>query len=88
MQEFIMQNQTAILLLALWILPWKGYALWIAARKNDPWWFVAILVVNTLAILDILYIFFFSKWKKQMSLPQTLPSPLPPPEHIHLEKRV
>ncbi len=87
MQDFIVQNQTAILLLSLWIVPWKGYALWIAARKNEPWWFMAILVVNTLAILDILYIFFFSKWKKS-SRSQISQTSLPPPEHIHLEKRV
>lgn len=49
------------LLTAIWVLPWKGYALWLAARNKQKWWFVALLVINTLAILEIIYIFFFSK---------------------------
>ncbi len=50
----------------IWSLPWKGVALWKAAQKKDLYWFVALLVVNTVGILDILYIFIFSKmdWKK------------------------
>lgn len=43
--------------LMLWTLPWKGWALWIAAKNNHKWWFIALLLVNTLAILEIIYIF-------------------------------
>lgn len=50
-------------LLVLWTLPWKGVALWRAARKNDTIWFVVLLLVNTLGILEILYIFIFNKRK-------------------------
>ncbi len=46
-----------ILLLTLWTLPWKGWALWLAARRGEKWWFIAILVLNTIAILEIIYIF-------------------------------
>jgi methionyl-tRNA synthetase len=46
-----------IILLLLWTLPWKGYALWLSARNGQKIWFVVLLVVNTLAILDIIYIF-------------------------------
>jgi len=46
-----------VMLLALWTLPWKGYALWHAAKLSHKWWFIALLVVNTLAILEIIYIF-------------------------------
>ena len=48
-------------LLILWTIPWKGVALWKAARRTDKWWFIVILIVNTLAILEILYIFIWSK---------------------------
>ncbi len=48
-------------LLGLWALPWKGVALWKAARNNDKWWFVALLLLNTAAVLEILYIFIFSE---------------------------
>ena len=52
-----------IWLIILWILPWKGVALWRAARNEHKWWFIALLVLNTMAILEIIYIFFFSKKK-------------------------
>ena len=52
-----------LLLITLWVLPWKGVALWKAARNTQKWWFVALLIINTLAILEILYIFIFSKKK-------------------------
>ena len=46
-----------ILVLALWTLPWKAWALWLSARRGEKWWFIAMLVLNTLAILEIIYIF-------------------------------
>ena len=52
-----------ILLVLLWTLPWKGLALWKSARNEHKWWFIALLVLNTMAILEIIYIFFFSKKK-------------------------
>lgn len=50
-----------LLLIVAWTLPWKGVALWRAAKNNQTGWFVALLVLNTLAILEITYIFYFSK---------------------------
>ncbi|MCJ7786696.1 DUF5652 family protein [Patescibacteria group bacterium] len=61
MEQFLVQNQWIILLAVLWVLPWKGVALWRASRNSHKGWFVAILVVNTMAVLEIIYIFFFSK---------------------------
>lgn len=63
MNQFLTENQWLILLIALWVLPWKGVALWRAARNNHKKWFVALLVVNTLAVLEAIYIFIFSKKK-------------------------
>lgn len=59
--EQLTQNSLVLLVIVLWTLPWKGYALWIAARKGSKPWFIAILILNTLAILEILYIYIFSK---------------------------
>ena len=50
-----------VLLIALWTLPWKAWALWLAARRGEKWWFIALLVLNTLAILEIIYIFLVAK---------------------------
>jgi len=60
MFELINNSETLgalALIIALWILPWKGYALWLAARNRHKWWFIALLVINTVAILEIIYIF-------------------------------
>ena len=46
-----------------WSLFWKGLAMWKAARKNSPAWFVANLVINTVGIFEILYIYLFSEIK-------------------------
>lgn len=65
MEQFFIQNTWAIVLAGLWTLPWKGVALWKAARNNHKGWFVALLLLNTLAILEILYIFVFGKKKSE-----------------------
>ncbi len=49
-------------LLIIWSLIWKGFALWKSARNNSQAWFIVLLIVNTLGILEILYIFLFSKY--------------------------
>lgn len=67
-QQFIayyQQHEFVFLILVLWSLVWKGLALWKAGRNNDPVWFVVMLVVNLLGVLEILYIFIFSKNKEQ-----------------------
>jgi len=54
----------AILLIVMIAL--KGYALWYAAKRNEKWWFIAILVINTAGILEIVYlVFFVKKWHKR-----------------------
>lgn len=63
MIAFLTQNQWVIGLITAWTLPWTGWALWRAARRTQKKWFIALLVLNTLAILEILYIFIFSKKK-------------------------
>lgn len=68
MEQFsAMPNWTTLVILALaaWTLPWKGVALWRSARNSHTAWFVVLLLLNTLAVLEIIYIFAFSKHKKQ-----------------------
>ena len=52
-----------VAILLVWSLVWKGLALWRAAKKDDKWWFLFILVINTAGILEILYLYVFSKRK-------------------------
>ena len=60
-EQFFAQNLWIVPVITLWAIPWKGVALWKSARLGQKWWFVALLLVNTAAILEILYIFVFSK---------------------------
>lgn len=53
--------QILLLILALWNLAWKGFALWKAAKNNQRRWFIVILALNTFGILEIIYLFHFSK---------------------------
>jgi hypothetical protein len=46
-----------IILAALWTLYWKGLALWKAARSGQKHWFIGLLVINTLGILEIIYLY-------------------------------
>jgi hypothetical protein len=48
-------------LAVLWMLPWTGVALWKAAKNSHKKWFIALFLINSLAILEIFYIFVFSK---------------------------
>ena len=65
MEQFLIDNIWLLVLTLLWVLPWKGVALWKAAHKNHLAWFIAILILNTFAGLEILYIFIFSEMKKE-----------------------
>jgi methionyl-tRNA synthetase len=50
--------------LLAWALAWKGFALWYAARRGQKVWYVVLLLVNTLGILEIVYIFAIVKRPK------------------------
>ena len=50
-----------LLILAIWTIPWKGYALWLAAKRNESIWFIVMLILNTIGILEIFYIFRITK---------------------------
>lgn len=52
-------------IITVWELVWKSMALWRAARNNQLYWFIALLLLNTLGILPILYLYVFSKKSKK-----------------------
>ncbi len=61
MEAFIGDSQWIIIPLVLWSVIWKGIALWHSARRGQKAWFIALLVVNMLGILEIIYILLFIK---------------------------
>jgi methionyl-tRNA synthetase len=53
-----------IITILAWSFLWKLLALWKSARKNQIVWFIVLALVNTVGILEILYIYIFSETKK------------------------
>jgi methionyl-tRNA synthetase len=54
-------------ILYIWSILWKGLALWRSANLKQRNWFVAILILNTVGILEIVYLFFFAKNKLKLT---------------------
>jgi hypothetical protein len=52
-----------IIVLIIWTIFWKGLALWHSARRGDTVWFVVMLMLNSLGILEIIYLFAIAKRK-------------------------
>ena len=46
----------------VWSIFWKGMALWRAAQNRHLIWFIILLVVNTLGLLEIAYVFYLNRW--------------------------
>ena len=59
--ETYLQNPVLIILVTAWSLAWKGYALWRAAKGNQKNWYIALLVINTIGLLEIVYLTWFSE---------------------------
>jgi len=59
--EWAKANPLLIALAMMWALVWKGFALWKSAELRQKYWFIAILVVNTFGILEIIYLFLVAK---------------------------
>lgn len=50
-----------LLIIMAWSLFWKGLALWRSARLGQKNWFIALLVINTVGILEIVYLYYITK---------------------------
>ena len=52
-----------ILFIVVFVL--KAYSLWYSARRGEKIWFIVFLLVNTVGILELIYlIFVVKKWHK------------------------
>jgi len=54
-----------LITIIIWSAIWKLTALWKSARRNHLVWFIVLAIINTVGILEILYIYVFSKMGKQ-----------------------
>jgi hypothetical protein len=48
--------RAAVAAIAVWDLVWKSLALWQAAKRRQPIWFVSLLVLNTAGAFPITYL--------------------------------
>jgi hypothetical protein len=56
---FLLAFLPIVILAVIWTTILKGFALWHAARGSQKWWFIALLIVNSLGILEIIYLIWF-----------------------------
>jgi hypothetical protein len=42
--------------LIIWSMVWKGLALWTAGTRKEKVWFIVLFLVNTVGILEIIYL--------------------------------
>lgn len=54
-------HPVVIALAIIWSIVWKGLALWKSAELRQKYWFIAILVINTLGVLEMIYYFFIAR---------------------------
>ena len=43
----------------IWVLPLKAISLWLSAREGKKIWFIALLIVQTMGILELVYLLIY-----------------------------
>jgi methionyl-tRNA synthetase len=56
-----------IVAVSVWSLVWKAVALYKAGTLRHKGWFTALFFINTLGILEILYVAHFSKSDRRLA---------------------
>jgi hypothetical protein len=62
---FTRSDLVIVLLALVWTYVWKGIALWRAGRNEQKGWFVVLVILNTLGILEIVYLLGFQSKPKR-----------------------
>ena len=65
--EGILNNSYVFFPLIIWSVIWKGIALWRAARLKQTGWYIALLVINTVGIFEIIYLIATNKKYKEIN---------------------
>ncbi|NLU50322.1 MAG: hypothetical protein GXX09_07925 [Syntrophomonadaceae bacterium] len=61
--QALQANPVLLYVLIAWSIVWKAIALWHAARNSQLGWYIVLVVINTVGILEIIYLLFFRKRK-------------------------
>jgi hypothetical protein len=67
LSTFLQTNMGAwtLSIVVIWSLIWKGIALWKAAQRGRKAWYIVLLILNTLGILEIIYVFLIANKQKE-----------------------
>jgi len=65
MSPTIPELKIVMVVVLIWSIFWKGLALWKAARGKQKYWFCVILLINSLGLLEIVFLGFFQKKTKE-----------------------
>ena len=58
-----------LILILIIVITLKGLAMWQSARRGQKIWFVALLIVNTVGLLEIIYLaYYYFKNKRKNTL--------------------
>jgi len=49
-------NPSIFYLLSAWALFWKGLVLWKSSQRKQKYWFIAVLLINSIGVLEIIYL--------------------------------
>lgn len=60
-----LNNPRVLTPLFIWAFFWKGWALWRAARLKQTGWYIALLIINTVGIFEIIYLIATNKRYKE-----------------------
>ncbi|MEX2029205.1 MAG: DUF5652 family protein [Candidatus Paceibacterota bacterium] len=47
--------------ITIWTIIWKAYAVWLAVKHSHKKWFLALIILNTVGLLEIFYVFKIAK---------------------------
>lgn len=59
----------------IWTLTLKGFSLWYSARNHQKRWFIFLLILNTFGILELVYLVWFRKDKREGTTPSLFNNP-------------
>jgi len=63
--SFFLLHPVFSFLFIVWSLTLKGMALWKSSRREELRWFLALLILNTAGILEIVYLVLTNKKEKE-----------------------
>lgn len=56
-------NPALVIAIFIWSMFWKLLALWRCVKNEQRYWFIGLMLLNTVGILEIVYLFGFAKKK-------------------------